>query len=203
MKKLLFISILMLSLAASPAQADLTNSLSIGEKAADFTLPNAFGAPRTLSNYLKRGPVVLVFYRGGWCPVCNTHLNALQKQLKEIRALGADMVAITPETPDHAELTITKNALNFEVLSDHGNVLAKQYGILWEVPTELQDKYDEWLTSTYGKTLADYNDQEGFELPVPATFVLDKNGMVIWTHKDEDYQKRSTPEEILKALRGL
>jgi len=146
---------------AFPAVAEekdyLANSLSVGDVAEDFTLPNAHGKPLKLSAFLKHGPVVLTFYRGGWCPVCNGQLHEMQGRIHEIQKLGASLVAVSPETPDNAQLTIVKNKLNFEVLSDKGNKIAKQYGILWEIPKEQQGEYSKWLIEKYGKDFKDYN----------------------------------------------
>lgn len=181
----------------------LQDSLAVGDVAQDFTLPNAIGGTRSLSDFLKQGPVVLTFYRGGWCPVCNRQLRELQQHLPKIQELGANLVAVSPEIPTESDITQTKNKLDFEVLSDTGNVVARQYGITWEVPEEDRQGFASWLKETTGKTLEDYNARPGYELPVPATFVIQKDGRIAFAFKDIDYRKRANPEEILKTLERI
>lgn len=178
-------------------------SLALGEVAADFTLPNADGKMVSLNKQLQDGPVVISFYRGGWCPICNKQLRGLQKILPNIKQLGGKLIAISPETPSNVEVTQTKNLISFEVLSDAGNKIAAQYGILWEVPKEKQEGYSAWLKSSTGKTFKDFNGQDGYVLPIPATFVLDKNGKVVFAFIDADYKKRANTEDILAALGKL
>lgn len=194
--------------AVAPAYAAgepdvLKGSLSVGDKAGDFTLPNANGNKVRLYEVLKIGPVVLSFYRGGWCPICSNQLRGLQKILPEIEGLGAQLIAVSPEPPTYVEATRVKDLLTFEVLSDKGNGLAKQYGILWTVPEQHREELDAWLKESTGKTLADYNDQKGYELPVPATFVINKDGTVIYAFKEVNYALRANPEDILQALRSI
>ena len=174
------------------------NAVAVGDSAPDFTLPNVSGEPVNLYKALRHGPVVLSFYRGGWCPFCNLELRALQSHLQEITALGATLIGISPETPDKATTAIEEYQLEFEVLSDHGNKTARQYGLLFTVYEEMRPLYLKW-----GLDVPASNGDESWELPVPATYVIDSSAVIRTAHTDKDYTKRMEPEQILVALRDL
>lgn len=188
---------------APPMDTDHDSSIDIGDKAPDFTLPNMDGEPRTLYDILQNGPVVLSFYRGGWCPYCNDQLYGYQQILPEFEELGAQLVAISPETPQSAQDTAVKNEVTFEVLSDEGNVVTRQYDLLWTVPEDKRDRFSDWLKGETGKTLAEFNGVGKYELPIPATFVIAQNGTVVYVFKDEDYKMRADNDAILTALENL
>lgn len=177
--------------------------LGVKDKFIDFKLPDHNNRLVTLSEELKKGPVVLSFYRGGWCPVCNRQLFSYQQILPKIQETGAQLIAVSPETPSHAEKTITANNIDFTVLSDIGNVTARDYGIIWQVPEDNREGFSKWLRETTGESLADYNAQEGYELPMPATFVIAKDGTIVYAFVDPDYKKRAENSKILKALNSL
>lgn len=170
----------------------------VGDGAPDFSLPNAAGGTVTLKDLLAQGPVVLNFYRGGWCPFCNLEFNALQAALPEIQSLGARLVGVTPETPNNALSTKEKNALEFDVLSDAGNVIARQYGLLMEVYEELRPLYRAW-----GIDLPAANGDESYELPLPATYVIDKAGVIRAAYVNKNYTQRMEPADIIAALKQL
>ena len=174
------------------------NALAAGEMVPDFTLPNVTGDPVTLSDMLNKGPVVLNFYRGGWCPFCNLELQALQARLPEIKALGATLVGISPETPDNSLTAIEKHQLEFEVLSDVGNKTARKFGLLFTVYEEMRPLYLKW-----GLDVPASNGDDSWELPVPATYVIDRNAVVHAAHVDKDYTKRMEPDEVIAALQEL
>jgi len=174
------------------------NAILVGDRAADFTLPNATGTPVSLHNLLKHGPVVLSFYRGGWCPFCSLELHALQSILPDIRALGATLIGVSPETPDNSLSTVEKQQLEFEVLSDQGNRVARDYGLLFAVYEEMRPLYLEW-----GFDLPAVNGDDSWEIPVPATYVIDANGIIRAGHVNKDYTKRMEPDDILAALRVI
>ena len=188
---------------APPIETEHESAIQIGSKAPDFELPNADGDMRRLSDILDRGPVVLSFYRGGWCPYCNDQLYAYQQILPEFQDLGAELVAISPETPQSAQDTAVKQELEYEVLSDEGNVVTRQYDLLWTVPVEKREAFSEWLQGETGKTLAEFNGIGEYELPIPATFVIARDGTVVYVFKDEDYKKRADIDDILAALENL
>ncbi|OLT60909.1 peroxiredoxin-like family protein [Moorena bouillonii] len=174
------------------------NSLNVGDKAPNFTLPNAVGKPVELQDLLATGAVVISFYRGQWCPYCNLELRALQQFLPEIQKLGATLVAISPQTPDNSLSTTEKNHLTFEVLSDVGNKIAKEFGLVFTVPEELRPVYQ-----SFGIDLPAHNGDETFELPIAATYVINSDGTITHAFVDLDYTKRLDPEEIVSALQTL
>ncbi len=174
------------------------DAIAIGDAAPDLTLPNAKGGTLQLAELLKRGPVVLSFYRGGWCPFCNLEFKALQDRLPEMKALGATLIGISPETPDNSLSTMEKHQLQFDVLSDVGNKVARDYGLVMTLDEKMRPLYSEW-----GIDLPASNGDDSFELPVPATYVINTNGVVRAAHVDKDYTKRMEPEDIIAALREL
>ncbi len=171
------------------------NSLKVGDKVPDFNLPNAAGEEVRLKELLDKGPVILNFYRGGWCPYCNLELNAYQKHLPDINELGASLVAISPQTPDNSLSTAEKDDLKFQVLSDVGNKVANQFGLVFQVPSELQEIYN-----NFGITLPKFNGDESWELPMPGTYVIDKDGTVSYAFADPDYTNRAEPDEVIAKL---
>ena len=173
-------------------------SLNTGDTAPNFSLPNATGQTVTLGNLLSSGPVVISFYRGQWCPYCNLELRALQAVLPDIQSLGAQLVAISPQTPDNSLSTTEKNELTFEVLSDVGNQVARQFGLVFSLPEELRPIYQ-----GFGIDLPAHNGDETFELPIPATYVIKSDGAIAHAFMDPDYTKRMDPADILAALRSL
>jgi peroxiredoxin len=175
------------------------SALKEGERARDFILMDAHGGPVRLHSLLSVGPVVISFYRGGWCPYCNIELRGLQRVLPEIKALGASLVAISPQLPDNSLSTEEKNNLTFPVLSDVGNTVARRFGIVFKLPEDLLETYTE-----FNHGLADMNGKEGASgLPMPATYVLDQSGTIRLAFVDEDYTKRLDPDTIVMTLRNL
>jgi peroxiredoxin len=177
--------------------------IQVDSIAPDFTLPNADGQDRRLYAMLESGPVILTFYRGGWCPYCNDQLYALQQVLPEFEELGAQLVAVSPEKPESVEDTVLKDGLTFEVLSDEGNKISRLYDLLWTVPKAQRKEFSEWLKKSSGKTLAEFNGVNNYELPIPATFVIAQDGTVVYVFKDKDYKKRANPEDIITALEHI
>ena len=167
-----------------------------GSAAPDFSLPNAHGEPVASEALWGDGPAIVSFYRGGWCPYCNIELKALQKRLPEIEALGARLIAITPETPDNALSTQEKNEIGFDVLSDDGNRVASAFGLTFRLPDAVSDLY-----KGFGIDLEASNGEGSQTLPVPATFVIGKGGKVIKAFVDADYTRRAEPDEVIAALK--
>jgi peroxiredoxin len=174
------------------------HSLAVGATAPDFSLPDAVGNKVTLSALLTEGPVVLSFYRGGWCPYCSIELRTLQARLPEITEAGGTLVAISPQTPDNSLSTAEKLELAFPVLSDAANTVARSYGLVFSLPKDLQELYYGW-----GLDLTSANGDATFELPLPATFVIGADGTVSWRFADANYTKRAEPDDIIAALRAL
>jgi peroxiredoxin len=173
-------------------------ALKAGDHAPDFRLADARGEYVRLYDLLENGPVVLSFYRGGWCPYCNLELRALQKALPEITRLGAKLVAVSPQTPDESLSTAEKNELAFPVLSDVGSAAARSFGIAFDLAEELRPIY-----AASGHALPEKNGDDGWVLPIPATYVIDRDGTIVLAFVDVDYRNRLEPAEILAALLSL
>ncbi|WP_417860461.1 peroxiredoxin-like family protein [Winogradskyella sediminis] len=174
-------------------------AIKIGENAPHFNLPDANGDIISLSTLLHKGPVVVTFYRGSWCPYCNLQLRALQAKLDEIKALGANLIAISPEVPDGSMTENEISKMDFIVLSDQDAKVASAYGVAWEVPDFLMEhmRVDRKLD------LGNINNGNKNILPIPATFILSKDGVVIWNYVNVDYRTRSEPDDIIEALKSL
>jgi peroxiredoxin len=175
-------------------------ALAVGASAPDFTLPDATGVAVRLADLRAAGPVVISFYRGGWCPYCNLELRAYAERSPDFEAAGARVVAISPQTPD-ASLTLVERAeLPFTVLSDVGNVVAASFGLVHPVQSELAAVY-----AKNGFDLAGDNAQDPSELslPLPATYVVDRDGTVAFAAVSEDYTVRADPEAVLAAVVAL
>lgn len=173
--------------------------LRVGESAPDFVLPDAEGREVRLADLLAQRPVVLVFYRGAWCPYCNLYLHALQETLPLIEARGARLVAVTPQLPDKSRGQVEKDGYPFEILSDLDDRVMKAYRLYYQVPTALSRLYRERL----GVDLAEFNGPGHEVLSVPGTYVIDRQGIVRGAFADTDYRQRMEPAAILDALAAL
>ena len=176
----------------------LERAVGLDDLAPDFRLSNAKGAVVSLHDLLQSGPVVVTFYRGGWCPYCNIQLRAHQAILPEITELGARLVAISPQLPDGSLSTAEANALTFDVLSDLGNDVARRFGLVWALPEELRA-----ALRSNNKALPDINGDDSWELPVPATYAIARDGRVALAAVEVDYRRRLEPSAILGALKVL
>jgi peroxiredoxin len=176
----------------------LERAVKLGDTAPDFALPDAAEKSVVLKDLLRSGPVVLTFYRGGWCPYCNIQLRAYQGVLPRITALGGRLVAISPQLPDNSLDTVNKNALTFDVLSDVGNEVARTYGLVYSLPEEIRS-----ALRSNNKALPTINGDESWELPVPATYVVARDRRIALAHIEVDYRKRSEPKALLTCLRSL
>ncbi|WP_158837765.1 peroxiredoxin-like family protein [Polaribacter sp. L3A8] len=175
----------------------LNNALNVGDKAPNFTLKNALNKEVSLYNELENGPVILTWYRGGWCPYCNITLHYLQEKLPEFTKAGATLIALTPELPDNSLDTAEKNNLEFTVLSDLDNVIGKEYGVVFQLTDEVADIYE------VGFGLSEKNGNDDNQLPLAATYVIDKNGIIQYAFLDADYRQRAEPSDIIAALEKL
>ncbi|MDU4694409.1 MAG: peroxiredoxin-like family protein [Paenibacillus sp.] len=180
-------------------QAGNAFGLQEGQKAKDFTLNNSLGQPVNLYDELSQGPVVLTFYRGGWCPFCNMQLRTYQKLLPQIEAIGARLIAVSPQSPDNTLTQQEKEELQFQVLSDTNGLTAAAYNILYDVPDYIQDIF----LNKFNLDLAEYNATNRWILPIPSTFMIDESGIIRSAHIEPDFMKRPDPEDILERLRQL
>ena len=175
------------------------NSLREGEQAPDFMLVNTRGAIIRLYKLLREGMTVISFYRGSWCPFCNIELKHLQKEWGEISKLGVNLVAVSPQLPEHSLQIQHDNEIGYECLSDVGNRIAEKFGITYEIPDELVEAYKKELNID----LDEYNGL-GYKnkLPLPATFILDTDGTILKVFVSWDYSQRLEPSEILDFLKS-
>lgn len=181
------------------AQSGLVErALRAGGRAPDFVLADATGRMVDSKHLRSRGPLILSFYRGAWCPYCNLELQAWQRHLPELERLGATLVAISPQTPDASLTLAQKHALAYPVLSDPGHRVARQFGIVFTLDDSLRPVYE-----AFGVDLLAHNGDSSFELPVPATYLIDRDATVIDAWVDVDYRKRAEPSLVLARLREL
>ncbi|MGA9638565.1 peroxiredoxin-like family protein [Flavobacterium sp.] len=178
-------------------QQVVLNAKKNDDIAPNFALNNAIGNSVELNDYLKKGPVVLTWYRGGWCPYCNMTLHYLQELLPEIQLKGANLLALTPELPDRSLSTAEKHQLQFEVLSDVGNKVAAEFGIVFKLTEDVATSYQENFD------LHGYNGDESNELPLAATYVVNQNGKIVYTFLDAEYRNRAEGSDIIAALDSI
>jgi peroxiredoxin len=177
-------------------KAEEAKGLTVGEIAPDFSATNQNDFIFNLYETLKQETVVLVFYRGHWCPYCNKHLKALQDSLVAIESKGAHMVAVTPENSDFINKTIDQTHASFTLLYDEGYRIAKAYGVNFLPDSMQRFIYNSVLNAQLKKSHSDDSEQ----LPIPATFIISKNKIIQWRHFDPDYKKRSNPADIINNL---
>jgi peroxiredoxin len=171
-------------------------ALKTGDRAPAIVLGNVHGKTVNVGTQLKNGPVVVTFYRGGWCPYCNLELRAFQQILPDIKAAGASLVAISPEKPDDTLTTAQKNSLSFEVLSDVGQKVGRAFGLVYQFSDELKSAY-----GGFGLDVPSKNGADEWALPISATYVIDRDGMIIYAYTDPDYRDRADPLDVLKVLK--
>jgi len=182
--------------AASDLAASMPQpGLKVGDKAPDFRLPSAGESSISLNETLSRGPVVLVFYRGDWCPYCDLTLRTYQKSFAELKATGMTLLAISPQKPDRSLAISKKNLLEFDVLSDEGCQVAERYGLSFEMPSTHVG-----VLATVGLSQGNKKGDLVNQIPLPATYVIDSNGSITWAHIDPDYRSRAEVKDILAAL---
>lgn len=175
----------------------LRTALNVGDKAPDFELSEAGGRNVKLSELWAVGPVVLVYYRGNWCPYCSRHLSRLQQSMQQIHAQDAQLVAISPETQSHALATEVKHRLTFPVLHDEQNAVARKYGVAYRVSNKVIPYYNELVN------LPSHNGDPSYELPLAAAYVIDREGTIRYAFLDADFTRRADPADILTVLRRL
>ena len=167
----------------------------VGDAVQGFTLPDITGAIFRSKEHWGRGPLVVSFYRGFWCPYCNIELEALQETLGEIRARGAALVVISPQTAANSRRSTRVRGLQFPILIDQGNHVAAQFGLRFKLPPELIELY-----KGFGNNLPVVNGDDSWTLPMPARFVIDSVGIVRYAAISADYSIRPDPRDLLPIL---
>ena len=173
-------------------------ALKVGDTMPSFMLPNAEGHIVFSDELLKRGPLVVNFFRGSWCPYCRRTLEALEIALPEIIAAGGQLVALTPDTGGHLAATKRNHHLTYEVLSDVDGAVGLQFGVLFRAP----DPYRELLAGR-GVDLPARHGNEGWFIPMPATFVVDRQSLIRYAFVNADFTRRAEPADIVRVLRSL
>lgn len=175
----------------------VATALKVGAIAPDAKVRDAKGAEMSLASLWEKGPVVMTWYRGGWCPYCNVQLKEYQGRLADFKAAGATLVAISPQLPDASLSTAEKDGLAFPVLSDQGNTAANAFGLAYALPEETGTKYRKMID------FAKLNGDEMSGLPLAATYVIDKGGRITYAFVDEDFRKRAPVQDLVNAVQAL
>jgi peroxiredoxin len=171
--------------------------LPVGAAAPTFELPDQNGKIVRLAELLQSCPLIVIFYRGRWCPYCVATLEMWQQYLPRVEAAGARLVAISPQKPQHTFFTADQHHLRFPVLSDAGNQVARQFGLVYRLPDYLEEHYRRVFIN-----LQNSNGDSNWELPIPATYVVGSNGVIKYAFADADFTDRAEPEEVLRNVSG-
>ncbi len=197
MKKFKLLLVFFCFAFASAFSQNPSQGLRVGDIAPNFTLKNQHGEDVTLDSLLRKGPVVLTWYRGGWCPYCNVALKELSDKLPQIQSMGATLVALSPELPDNSLTTTEKNDIKFNVLSDQGGKVAAAYDVLFKLDEKTHERYEKAVG------LSKYNGDDSGTLPIPATYVIDQDGTIRYGYVNVDYRKRAPVERVLSELNKI
>ena len=193
MKQFMLVALLLVSTWSMAQEAP--KGLALQAKAPDFSAKDQAGTTISLKDQLKKGSVVLVFYRGQWCPHCNKQLSKLEDSAQLIKAKGASLIAVTPEKQENIRKTIAKTKASYPILFDEGLQIMKSYNVAYAVDNTTIERYKK-----YGIDFNETNGANGANLPVPAIYVINKEGVIVFRHFDPDYRNRATVAEILKHL---
>jgi peroxiredoxin len=179
--------------AGAPGKA-----LKAGAIAPEFTLPDPDGNPVSSKDLLAKGPLVVTFYRGVWCPYCNFDLQALEAARAEIEARGASLVAISQQTAPNSRKSQRQNALGFPILSDKGGDIGAQFGVRWTAPDDLREVH-----KALGADLTQFNGEDSWTLPMPARYVIAQDGVIAYAEVNADYTRRPEPSDMFPVLERL
>ena len=171
-------------------------ALKAGDRAPEFTLKDADGRDMSSRELLAKGPLVVTFYRGIWCPYCNLDLQALQAALPAVTEHGAQLVAISPQTQSNSRKSQRDNKVTFPILSDPGNQVAARFGLRFALPDYLVELYRD----TFKNDLTRINGDPSWTLPMPARYVLGTDGVIAYAEVNPDYTQRPDPQELLPVL---
>jgi len=173
--------------------------LKVGDKAPEFILSNQKGDLISSKELLKKGPLVITYYRGIWCPYCNTDLANLKRYKDKIEAEGATMLSISPQKAAHNKQIIEQQGLNFDLLSDAQNNVAAQFGLRWEMVGSLRSLYND----QFKIDLSVYNGDDSWTLPIPARFIIGTDCVIKYAEFSIDYTKRPNPDVLLEVLHSI
>jgi peroxiredoxin len=168
----------------------------VGDKAPSFSLKDPDGNVVSSDELLKKGPLIVSFYRGVWCPYCNMELQALQEALPEFDKLGASLVAILPQTAPNSRKSTRDNNLTFPILSDEKGKIGEAFGLKFKLPDYLVELYQ-----SFKNDLPAFNDDPEWTLPMPARYVIGQDGTILYSEVNPDYTRRPEPEDMLPVLR--
>ena len=177
------------------ASGQAERALKAGDKAPIFLLNDSDGQLVSSAELLSKGPLVVSFYRGVWCPYCNMDLQALQEALPAFTAAGASLVAVSPQTAVNSRKSVRQNGLGFPILSDPGNELGARFGLRFRLPDYLIELY-----KSLKNDLPTFNDDPSWTLPMPARYVIGQDGMILYSEVDPDYTHRPEPEDMIPVL---
>lgn len=174
----------------------IPRGLNVGDDAPELNFTNADNKKETLASYYEKQPVVVIFYRGYWCPVCNKHLSEFAEKAKEIEAAGAKLIAISVESYDNVTKTKEQTGADFTIISDIDGSIMKAFKVNFKVTEEYQAMIQDKLNASIAET----NANKQADLPVPATFIIDENGKIVYKQFNPDYTDRASVEDILNNL---
>jgi peroxiredoxin len=177
------------------ASGQASRAIHAGDRAPEFTLKDQNGNDVSSADLLARGPLVITFYRGVWCPYCNIELQALNEVLPQIREHGANVVAISPQKQVNSRKSVRTNALDFPVLADVKGETGAAFGLRFALPDYLVQLY-----TKLGNHLPEFNDDPGWTLPMPARYVVGQDGVVLYSEVNPDYTRRPDPAEMFPVL---
>lgn len=196
MKKLLtLLMVSLLSITSFSQNTIYPDGLKVGDKAPEFQGTDNSGNLFNLKRQLKNGEVVILFYRGQWCPFCNKELSQLNDSLSLITAKGASVIAISPETKENVVKTIEKTKATFPIISDSAIDIMKMYKVNFAIDETTQIKYKK-----YGIDFLKANGNNGANLPVPATYIIGKDGIIKYVFFNPDFKVRSSVQNLLNHL---
>lgn len=178
--------------------AKATKPIAVGAALPDVSVKSVEGADVRLSSLHQKGPVVLVFFRGGWCPICTKHTADLIKALPQIKSAGATLVGVSPDDPSHSQANASKNSIPFPIFSDSDVVAAKAFGLAFHVDDETVKKY-----KGFGIDLDKASGRDHHALPIPAVYIVDQSGKVVFAHSNPDYRQRLDAAKIVAELKKL
>ncbi len=192
-----FVEIMHQSTADLKASGIEENILKVGDKAPEFSLKNQNDEVISSGDLLKERNIMLTFYRGIWCPYCNLDLSNLKRYKSNFEKENIKVLGVSPQSTKFNKQIVEQHKLNFDVLNDQGNNLASKLGLQWTIVNPLKSLYKD----DFKINLVDYNGDDSWTLPVPARFVINQEGVIIYAEHSVDYTKRPNPEIIFEALK--